>query len=78
MSEQKPEQKPFYKHPKDRMGPMPLRSHTKSYALKFPPKIDPTTRLKYDTRKVNLISAKVFRAPAKGRADQFLGTLRIF
>lgn len=71
------EQKPFFKRPGDSVAPRVLRSHTKSFALKFPPQVAPEARLKYETRRVNLISAKVFRAPAKGKSDQFLGSLRI-
>jgi len=71
------EKKPFYKRPGDSIAPRPLRSHTKSFALKFPPHVEPKERLKYETRKVNLISAKVFKAPARGKADQFQGSLRI-
>ena len=72
------ETKPFYKHPKDSIAPKALkRIPHKTASFKFPPQIAQKDRLKYETRKVNLISAKVFKAPARGREEQFLGSLRI-
>ena len=72
------EKKPFYKRPGDSVAPKALRRiPNKTASFKFPPHIAPKARMKYESRKVNLISAKVFRAPEKGKSEQFQGSLRI-